>query len=194
MIRKDNAQLYTVEGIAASIMMLLVVIFIIKAAPLSSSTSSTSNKNVEAQLELMGQDFLTILDYGPNSSDSPLKGAIMEWGGQEFDGQKDLPSLPEPLKEGLSDPLIEALGYEGIAYNLEVSYNTGTGVFNRRMLWNGRPSDNAVTVTRKVTLHNKDLKYENLRKIITDIDGNGTGLIDTDFYNTVMVRLTLWRI
>ena len=187
MIKKDNAQLYTVEGIAAGILMLIIVIFVIKGAPLSSSTSSSSNKNVEAQLEMTGQDILTILEYGPDGIDSPLKEAIMEWDGNEFDGQNIV--YPLTLREKLADPLVEALGNEGIAYNLEVSYNTAEGISNRKMLWNGKPSDNAVTVTRKVVLHNNDLKDENLRDIITDLDGG-----DTDFYNAVMVRLTLWRI
>jgi len=187
MIKKDNAQLYTVEGIAAGILMLIIVIFVIKGAPLSSSTSSSSNKNVEAQLEMTGQDILTILEYGPDGIDSPLKEAIMEWDGNEFDGQNTV--YPLTLRQKLTDLLVEALGSEGIAYNLEVSYNTAEGISNRKMLWNGKPSDNAVTVTRKVVLHNNDLKDENLRDIITDVDGG-----DTDFYNAVMVRLTLWRI
>jgi len=198
MIKKDNAQLYTVEGIIAGILMFLVVLFVLKGTPLSFSTSSASNKNVEAQLELTGQDILTILDYGHEGDDSHLKEAIMVWSGAEFQGQRDT-VIPSPLKEKLADPLREALGNDGIVYNLEVSYNNNTRnstspLLSRRMLWNGNPSDNAVTVTKKVVLHNGDLKDANLRAFIKDMDGNGTGYTDTEFYNLITVRLTLWRI
>jgi hypothetical protein len=192
MIEKDNAQLYTVEGIAAGILMLLVVIFIVKGAPLSSNTSSSSNKDVEGQLEILGQDLLTILDYSPEGSMSLLKKSLVLWDGQMDQGQND----------NTNQALQEALWNESIVYNLEVSFKNSGGIENRRVFWNGEPSDNAITVSKKIVLHDDDaqtlglgiapgLDWPDYRPSypIHNLDGN-----KTNFYNTVTVRLTLWRI
>jgi hypothetical protein len=79
MIRNDRAQLYTIEGIASAMLMIVVVIFVLKAAPLTSNTASASHMQVEKDLEMRGQDLLTVLDYTtPGSQYSPLKQAILD--------------------------------------------------------------------------------------------------------------------
>ncbi len=56
------------------------------------------------------------------------------------------------------------------------------------LLWNGRPSDNAVIVSRKISLHDEDMAANpSLSRIIPDMDP------DSQFYNVLEVRLTLWR-
>jgi hypothetical protein len=189
MIQKEDAQLYTVEGIAAGILMLLVVIFIVKGAPLSSNTSSTSNTNVEGQLEILGQDLLTILDYSSNESFSPLKQSLVEWDASMYQGQQS--ELPTSLN-CTYQALQEALWNDGIANNLEVSFNNSGGIKNLPIFWNGEPSDNAITVSKKIILHDDDalaLGRDWSDNPIHDLDGN-----KTNFYNTATVRLTLWRI
>jgi hypothetical protein len=57
------------------------------------------------------------------------------------------------------------------------------------MLWNGRPSDNAVIVSRKILLHDEEMSVNpGLSAIIPDMDSTSTR-----FYNIVVVRMTLWR-
>jgi len=187
MNRSESAQLYTIEAIATSLMLLLVVIFVIKAAPLTPLTSSASHPHIEAQLETRGHDLLTTLDYIPSDSQySPLKEAIRVWDGTTFLGQNQV----RPLNSGLSqtaDALKEALAEDGIAYNLEVLYNTNpSGTAMSAIIWNGRPSDNAVTVSKKIILHDGNMN-SNPDSPINDIDPV------TKFYNSVDVRLTLWR-
>jgi hypothetical protein len=193
MIQKDNAQLYTVEGIAAGILMLLVVIFVVKGAPLSSGTSSTSNANVEGQLEILGQDLLTILDYSSDESFSPLKKSLVEWDVENVGSPVQQSHLP-PYLDNISNALQEALWNDGIANNLEVSFNNSGKIKNLPIFWNGEPSDNAVTVSKKIVLHDDDarslLGYDwPDPPIIPDLDGNKTNI-----YNIATVRLTLWRI
>jgi hypothetical protein len=187
MIREDNAQLYTVEGIAASILMLIVVIFVVKGAPLTSNTASSSHLNVESQLETMGQDILTVLDCVPEGSlNSPLKQSIVDWNGVQYNGQAN---VRQPAVNFTANALKEALGDAGIAYNLEVRYYTPPGYSTNEILWNGKPSDNAVIVSRELVLHDDEVPDGTyINSTIPNVDGNATR-----FYNTVMVRLTLWR-
>jgi hypothetical protein len=182
-MRSEEAQLYTVEAIATAIMIILVVIIVIKAAPLTPNTSSAAHQNVEAQLEIRGQDLLTILDYVPEGSlNSPLKQSIVDWKGDEFLGQEAV--RPESLN-GTANVLKETLGNYGIVYNLEFSYYTPTGISTYAVLWNGKPSDNAIKVSRKIVFHDEDNVFSS--SIIRDM-GSGN-----KFYNIVEVKLTLWR-
>jgi len=193
MIREDKAQLYTIEGIVASILMLMVVIFVVRGAPLTSNTASSSHKNVESQLETIGQDLLTILDVSTEEyPNSRLKQSIVDWDGTTFSNVTRPPSLVY-----ISDALKEALGNAGIAYNLELRYFTPPnainctskeGVSTRAILWNGKPSDNAVIVSKELIFHDDD-KIK-VGSIICDMDTN----VNTQYYNNINVRLTLWRI
>ena len=189
MIRNNQAQLYTIEGIASAMLMIVVVIFVLKAAPLTSNTASASHMQVEMELEMRGQDLLTVLDYTPPGNQySRLKDAIISWGGVEFDGQAAIRPLGGPTNV-TARIIREVLGDIGIAYNVEVYYNTLSGAETRAMLWNGRPSDNAVIVSRKIVLHDEDLAANpTLKSIITEMDPN-----NTEFWNIVEVRMTLWR-
>lgn len=210
MIRDDNAQLYTIEGIVASLLMLMVVIFVVRGAPLTSNTASSSHKNVESQLETIGQDLLTILDYRHENSlspNSPLKQSIIDWDGNKtFNGQQGEIS-PESLNN-ISKALDGSLGVAGIVYNLDLRYYTPLNVDTNctsskgvvhtdRIFWNGEPSDNAVIVSKELILHNKDLLDDNnipviLSSIVCDVDSNTS--LNTEYYNNVNVRLTLWRV
>lgn len=187
MIRNEKAQLYTMEGIASAMLMIVVVIFVLKAAPLTPNSASATHMQIEKELEIRGQDLLTILDYTPSDSEpSKLKKAIMSWTGEEFDGQ----AAVSPQDTKITAEIIRSiLGDIGIAYNLEVYYNTLSGTETRAMLWNGRPSDNAVIVSRKIILHDEDFTANpTLKLIITEMDPN-----NTEFWNIVEVRMTLWR-
>jgi hypothetical protein len=199
MIREDNAQLYTIEGIVSSILMLMVVIFVVRGAPLTSNTASSSSKNVESQLETIGQDLLTILDFTTEEYQySRLKQSILDWDGTTFSNATRPPSLVY-----ISSALKEALGDAGIAYNLELRYFTPDGVnvsickskegvSTRAILWNGKPSDNAVIVSKDLVLHDGDIKTASLRAIVCDMDTDP--IYNTQYYNNVNVRLTLWRV
>lgn len=191
MIRNEKAQLYTMEGIASAMLMIVVVIFVLKAAPLTPNSASSTHMHIEKELEMRGQDLLTVLDYTPSGSQySQLRQAILGWTGSQFDGQAAIRPLGGPTNV-TAGKFREALGAIGIAYNLEVYFNTPSGTESLAMLWNGRPSDNAVIVSRKIVLHDdemEDVATQGLRDIIPNMDSN-----TTKFYNIVVVRMTLWR-
>lgn len=179
--------MYTLEGIAAAILMIGIVIFVVKAAPLTPLTASYLHQSVEEQIEVWGSDLLTVMDRIPEDSlNSPLKQSIIDWRGQEFDGQAQV--IPQTVNITAST-LREVFGNSGIAYDLELSYSTASSISTRAMLWNGKPSDNAVIINRKIILHDEDMiPNPSLSAIIPDMDES------TEFYNIVDVRLTLWWI
>jgi hypothetical protein len=183
-ILKDNiAQMYTLEGAATAIMMIFLIVFIVQASPLTPLTSSASHQQVESQIETSGNDLLIVLDYVPEGETySPLKKALIDWTGVEFDGQSS--TYPDSVSD-LTSVFNRALLADGTAYNLVVAYLDDNEEWDSRaMLWNGRPSDNAVLVSRKVVIHDEDAISASF---IPDLSTNSS------FYNILDVRLTLWR-
>jgi hypothetical protein len=184
-ILKDNTgQMYTLEGAATAIMIVFLVVFIVQASPLTPLTSSASHQQVESQIETSGSDLLIVLDYVPEGeTNSPLKKALVDWTGVEFDGQSS--TYPNSVYD-LTSVFNRALLADGTAYNLVVAYldDNTTKWETRAMLWNGRPSDNAVLVSRKVVIHDEDAISASF---IPDLSPNSS------FYNILDVRLTLWR-
>ena len=188
-ILKDNiAQMYTLEGAATAIMMIVLIVFIVQASPLTPLTSSASHQQVESQIETSGNDLLIVLDYVPEGETySPLKEALIDWTGVEFNGQSS--TYPSSVNYTAS-VFNSALLADGTAYNLVVAYLDDNDEWETRaMLWNGRPSDNAVLVSRKVVIHDEDQDPINPTFIssIPDLSTNSS------FYNILDVRLTLWR-
>ncbi|MDF1557507.1 MAG: hypothetical protein P1P80_04925 [ANME-2 cluster archaeon] len=177
-----RGQMYTLEGAATAIMMVFLISFIVQASPLTPLTSSSSHQQVESQIENTGNDLLLVLDHVPEGDTySPLKQALIDWTGVEFNGQSDF--YPTSVND-LNNTFNAILLADGTAYNLEVAYlNEDNEWENRRMLWNGLTSDNAVLVSKKVAIHDGD----NIGTFIPDISDN------TEFYNILDVRLTLWR-
>ena len=183
-ILKDNTgQMYTLEGAATAIMIVFLVVFIVQASPLTPLTSSASHQQVESQIETSGSDLLIVLDYVPEGEMySPLKKALVDWTGVEFDGQSS--TYPNSVSD-LTSVFNRALLADGTAYNLVVAYQNDNKKWDSRaMLWNGRPSDNAVLVSRKVVIHDEDAISASF---IPDLSPNSS------FYNILDVRLTLWR-
>ncbi len=81
-----------------------------------------------------------------------------------------------------------------IAYNVEVRYPDASGkVYSSKMVWNGDPSDNCMTISRYIALHDPvdpgNPGYADLSSpggLIPDISP------DTTLHNVVEIRLTLW--
>jgi len=183
-ILKDNlAQMYTLEGAATAIMMIFLIVFIVQASPLTPLTSSASHQQVESLIETSGNDLLIVLDYVQEGDTySPLKLALIDWTGVEFNGQSS--TYPDSVNYTAS-VFNRALLADGTAYNLVVAYLDENEEWETRaMLWNGRPSDNAVLVSRKVVIHDEDAISASF---IPDLSTNSS------FYNILDVRMTLWR-
>ena len=187
--------MHTLEAIMATTIMIAVLVFAVQATALTPLTSSTANAHIESQIHTLGQDMLTVLDHSAYGTNSALKDQIIEWNGDEYvwtatsycsrTNSSDI--LAGPLTEMLELVVIE----NGIAHNIEFTFNTETGSSQTiPLIYNGDPSDNAVIISRKVLISNTDI--EDAVTFASD-----TGIFDmdssTDYYNIIDVKLTMWR-
>jgi hypothetical protein len=181
---------------------------IVESTSVTPLTSSFTNQHIKLELQNMGTDLLTVLDESPEAATLPaepytpskLKVSITDWlmssnGGTIWyawsNNSTKYISLVNynPTTSNLSTPLSDALSVfltkYGIAFNVEVRYSNLDGkLMNTKMIWNGDPSDNSVTVSRIVVLHDGDVLSMN--SVIPDISPS------SQLYNTVEVRLTMW--
>ncbi len=190
----EKAQLHTLEGVAAATIMLLVIVYAIDATSMTPVTSSTANVRVENELQVLGQDILSALDYAEPGYNSKLKNDILIWNGTEYtwNGTKYINATyaQNNLTNNLTEILNATLVKQGIAHNVVISSlaDNGTNVSTNYMIYNGDPSNNAIIVSRKISLHDGDInKTKYPANPIEDIDPS------TNLYNIVDVRLVLWR-
>jgi hypothetical protein len=185
----ENAQLHTLEGVAAATLLLLVIIYAIDATSMTPMTSSTSNVHVESELRAMGQDILNSMDYAEPGYNSRLKNDIISWDGSEYiwNGSSYLTKDgASNLSNNLSFNLNNTLIRHGIAHNVEILFLGNDTLNNKKMIYNGDPSYSAVIISRKIVLQDTDSPPNPINPI-KDID------LSTNFYNIVEVKLVLWR-
>ncbi len=207
-IAGDDGQLQTIEAITAAIILISVLVLVVQATSVTPLTASFTNQHIKLELQNMGTDILTTLDETPSANNgdpgtaSMLKKSVKDWiniyhcdwfaWGDDASKYTSLRDPADPkLETPLGDYLSYLLKYYGIAYNVEVRYSYieagKVNVKNAKMIWNGDPSDNSVTVSRFVVLHDqRDAPDIVDTSVIPDISPT------TTLYNVVEVKLTLW--
>jgi hypothetical protein len=196
LISEKTAQMHTLEAVMAALIMVGVIVFAVEATSLTPLTSSTANAHIEAQMQTMGQDMLNALSYAPYGHTSALKSDVTNWDGKEYvwNGTAYESRASGNLtltNSSLVDMFTFVTTPRGIAHNVHFAWINEDGVsISRPYIYNGDPSDNAVIISKKVTL--SDYEVANVSSFaantaIPDID-NSTG-----FYNIVNVKMTLWR-
>lgn len=204
----DRGQMQTIEGLGAAFILITVLAIVIQTTSVTPLTSSFTNQHVLLELQNIGEDILTTLDQTPtdNTADpavnSRLKQSVIIWMRSDnyfmfvWNNTTYVNYKNHSMPTMMPSPLNEAVNYtfnnKGVAYNIEVRYpDTGGNVRSTKMIWNGDPSDNSVTVTRIITLHDgyteipPEIPYDE-NYIIPDISPS------TDLHNVVEVRLTMW--
>ena len=190
------AQMHTLEAIMAATIMVMIIVFAVQATSLTPLTSSTANAHIEAQLQVIGQDMLSALDFSQYGQKSNLKNDLLNWNGDEYAWSGDsyesrAINASISLNSSIEGMFTYILIPRGIAHNVQLSHMSDTGRFSSIFyIYNGDPSDNAVIVSRKVVLSNPDIGNTSTFQI-------NTGIVDiddtTDLYNIVDVKLILWR-
>lgn len=189
-----SGQLHTLEALMSLILIMGVIVFTVQATSLTPLTSSTANAHIEAQLQILAQDMLAVLDHSTSGQNSSLKDDILNWNGEEYTWN----SVDYVSEEGsilsnssTADLLVDVIISKGIAHNVEFAMISDTGsIMTLPYIYNGEPSDNAVVVSRRVLLSNSDMSNSTQFQYNTGIPDTDTS---TDFYNLVDVELTLWR-
>jgi hypothetical protein len=195
-LRADiSAQLHTLEALIVVVIITGVIIFTVQATSLTPLTSSTANAHIEAQLQTIGQDILTVLDHTSQGQNSSLKEDILTWSGEEYSWNSTAyVSEQNNTLTGSSntaDIMGSAIAPKGIAHNVEFTFiSESESVVSLPYIYSGEPSDNAVTISRRVLLSDSEISNSSTFQSTTGIPDADPS---TDFYNLIDVKMTLWR-
>ncbi|TKY91349.1 MAG: hypothetical protein C5S46_06295 [Candidatus Methanomarinus sp.] len=184
LIHSTDAQMNTIEGLAAALLMIFAILFVSKSAAI---TMPQSGQFINSQLQLYGHDALIMLDQEDSNSSSQLKKYIAGWDGIEAGAQIPVSPSLEKLDHDLSKIMPD-----NVLYNVDLLYAYDGSVIEKPVIYHGIPPDNSIIVFQLVTLYDK---YSNMSNGL-EIYKNNT-IPDTDhdeslLYNIVQVRCTLW--
>lgn len=197
-----RGQTYVLEAIGAGILVLAAVVFTIQATAVTPLSVSTANKHIENQEQAMAE---TLLEQA--ASNGTLKEAVLYWNPDErkFQGAETVQGYLDTSMDG---PPPNRFGYQlervfadsRIATNIYVFYSTRSGTKSKTMVYQGTPSDNAVTATHSLLLVDADnltaSGYENhtLNATNTTVSFYAPDVFpDGRVYNVVEVRLVVWQ-
>jgi hypothetical protein len=201
--RGDRGQALTLEAVTAALLLLVALGFALQMTAVTPLSASTSSQHLENQLESTGEGVLA------STADSgALREAVLFWNRSESEfhntTQEPYYRAGAPPNE-FGDVLDEVFGSRNIAYNVIIHYETGDGgVATQRMIYQGRPSDHAISASRTVELTKQN-------RIVRENGSRGPtldSLADDEFYaepgvgadgdplhyNLVRVEVIAWRI
>lgn len=197
----DRGQMQTIEGIMAAFIVISTLAVIVQTTSVTPLSSSFTNQHIKLELQNMGNDILSTLDQKPRISSDPMSTSELKYGVVAwvlFDNytmftwnRTAFVSNNDPNVTMTDTYLIRALEFalikNGTAFNLELRYPDKSGLVRTiKMIWNGDPSENSVTVSRHIVLSDNDTA--GIDRIIPKM----STLSDSNFHSTVEVRLTLW--
>jgi hypothetical protein len=170
-LKDDMGQLYTIEGVVASLILLSVLLFVIQA---NSVATPQTEKSMDMQLFQKANDVVINLDLQDSYGGSQLKLAVAGWDDVSANNTNRVPSTMRAL-DGQISPMMS----NDTRYNLDLIYYDSTGRHNSTVIQHGMPGDNSVTATRMVTLNKNDT-----------INMNRTTW--KEFPQVVEVKITCW--
>lgn len=198
----DRGQAHTLEAVVAGLLLLSSVIFALQMTAVTPLSASTSSQHIENQLQASVEGALAA-----SVADGSLRRAVLYYNetsttfvNSTYQGYY----AGVPPKSEFGRRLEWAFDRRGIAYNVYVTYDVGGQDRQRRMIYRGQPSDNAVATTTTITLADDAPLYNH-----TDGDGvlepRSVTVSDTDrfyapdtsnsgLYNVVQVEVVVWRI
>jgi len=195
-VAAERGQALTLEAVTAGILLLLAVGFALQMTAVTPLSASTSSQHLENQLEASGQGALA-----GTAETGSLKAAVLYWNEteSEFQGTNSAQyyRAGDPDND-FGDTLQRAFGNRSIAYNVVVHYQSpGGGMESQRMVYQGDPSDHAVSASRTVTLLDSDnltagddrpeLRHSDSFYVPDMAPGRS-------LYNLVRVEVVAWRI
>ncbi|MFC3479013.1 DUF7288 family protein [Halobacterium litoreum] len=188
-----RAQAHTLEGVSAALVVILAVAFTLQATAVTPLTASTASQHIETQHERAASGLLATA-----REDGSLSATLRHWNASNATfrdaGQRGY-YVGGPPDTAFGDALAAAFGDRTIAYNVNAYYITADGERRqRRVVFQGEPSADAVAATRTVTLYD--------RQRVTGVPDGPTLENATYFgpdapgpvYAVVDVEVVLWRI
>jgi hypothetical protein len=158
----NRGQLYTIEGIIASLILIGVLLFIIQA---NSVIIPQTEKISDMKLQQRANDILNCVEISNGSNNAnDLKTYVELWNGSPAD-----PAVNEGVAGGSMkniagetitlhnfDNAVSSRLSGGEQYSVSVSYNDTSLHTDIPLIIKGQPGDNSVVATRLVTLYPED--------------------------------------
>ncbi|MEF8789568.1 MAG: hypothetical protein V5A61_05535 [Haloarculaceae archaeon] len=194
----DRGQSYTLESIVAGVVVLSAVVFAIQATAVTPLSVSTASQHVENQERAVADTLLA-----QAARNGTLRSAVLYWNpdNRTFVDATAEGYLGEQPGNAFGDQLDRVFGDSEVAVNVYVGYDTANGLKRRTMVYQGTPSDNAVSASQSLVLMDEDT----LSGPYAGRTLNGTAPTADAFYapdvapsgsvyNVVEVRIVAWRI
>lgn len=198
---RSRGQAHTLEAVVGALLLLTSIGFALQMTIVTPLSASTSSQHIENQLRSVSAGVLS-----SGSETGSLQRAVLYWNdtrGAYHDTTELGYYTSAPPDNEFGDLLNRTFDQEGIAYNVNVEYQTRAGrTTERRMIYRGNPSEHAVVTTRTVVIRGndsliasdgtpQDLTVSNsTRFFVPDARQGGTGSV----YNVVRVEVIVWRI
>jgi hypothetical protein len=199
----DRGQAHTLEAVIGALLLLTSVLFALQSTAVTPLSASTSSQHIENQQQERAQGLLAAA-----AENETLKPAVLYYNetGERFhgaDGDRGEYAGTRP-NVTFAQMLNRTFTSQGIAYNVRFEYqtNNGTGTNSQRFIYNGVPSDNAVSASWTTVLDDSDHLYTagSSPDSSARIGANTTDFYipdtspDTDLYNIVRVEVVVWRV
>ncbi|MCK4476079.1 MAG: hypothetical protein KAU16_05065 [Methanophagales archaeon] len=196
LLKDERGQLHTIEGLAAAVLMITTVFFVTQGVTVITPQTGLS---LDAQLKQSGSDALMVLDTEDPKDGILLKKYVAAWNGTEATVDNPVPKSIDVNSfqfgyaggNGLNHTLSELL-QEDVMYNVDFVYKNGSFMNTSHVIMKGFPPDDSIAVSRLVTLHRNELKYE-LSELLSNYWKARIPDDETDV-KVVEVRLILWYV
>jgi hypothetical protein len=202
-----RAQAHALEGTIAALLLLSSLVFALQATGVTPLSASTSSQHIENQERALADGVLSLA-----AENGSLRRAVLYWddtaspggfhatGGDYYRGDHGLPPTGTSTVDlEFADSLSEAFSRRAIAYNVYFVHQTDSGTERLRFVYRGEPSDNAVSVSRTVTLYDDSrLTAADGTATTTTLSGASSFYAEdvssgSDVYNVVRVEVVVWR-
>lgn len=214
-----RAQTFTLEAFVAAVLLLASVAFAMHVVGVSSNTASAGGAETTNQHAGLAEG---VLDEA--AADGSLREALLYWNatgeqfhdadvdGDEENGEEDDGSgyyvSRHPPNTSFGETLNETFDDSHVRYSVDLYYynRTATGLERerQRLVDSGTPNDEAVRVTKTVTLYDDDRLVDEAgtetSTTLEEIEGDDARAfyapdVDADgqVYNVVRVEVVLWR-
>jgi hypothetical protein len=194
------------EAFSASVVLLASVVFALQVTAVTPLTASTASQHIENQMEGTANG---VLDK--SVEDGSLKRMVLFWSNETGNFHNSTAGdyytsagPPNTFGERLNETFLD----RSIAFDLTVVYENDDGLDRKTLIRLGKPSDNAVTVHRTITIFDNDHIYDanESRNVSVAVNSTETSPYfdgttannwdqspDSPVYNVFKVRLTLWQ-
>lgn len=195
--RRPRGQAHTLEGVTAGLLLVLALLLSLQASVATPLTASTASQHLGNQLQGEASGLVST-----THADGQLRETLLYWNETEgtFHGTGAIGFYasggpPTAFGERLNET------FEGdVAYTVDLHYVAGGNLETRTLVRLGTPADNAVTVTRTVTLYDGDrLGASDGGRTETELGDAATFFApdaapDGPLYNVVDVEVVVWQI